>query len=246
MSHIFIKLPVISNNARVKINPADISKLVTSKDYEYRYWPLKGNLYSNDLSDQLFPKANSVYSIAPTYLHFENAGAGNGLATIYFPPVDSRFFVSGVFTVTEFPTTQLGMLLGTFNNPSGASQGFTFYVNGPGNKNLTVLFSGSAIGVVSLATLNKPIYVSAFVDKYNKRLDYMIIAEDQTFTGSRTVTTYTESGLPVIIGNSMQAQAGGGKYNCYDFVTDNLNRYSDLTSYYNDAKARMALKSITI
>lgn len=245
MSSVFFQLPVVSNNARVKLNPADVSKLVTTKDYEYRYWPLKGNLYSNDLSDQLIPKANSVYSITPTYVHFENAAAGNGLATAFVPPSQSRFFVSGVFTVTEFPTTQLGMLLGNFNNPSGASQGFTFYVNGS-SKNLTVLFSGSGVGVIALATLNKPIYVSAFVDKYNKRMDYMIVAEDQTFTGSRTVTTLAESGLPVSIGNTMQAQAGGGKYNCFDVVIDNINRYSDLTSYYNDAKARMNLKGIAI
>lgn len=245
MSNIVIKLPVVSNNARVRVNPADIAKLYTAKDYEYRYWPLKGNLYSNDLSDQLVPKSNSGYSISPNYLHFENTAAGNGLATSFVPAADTRFFVSGVFSVTEFPTA-LGMLLGTFNNPSGAMQGFTFYVNGPGNKNLTVLFNGSQIGVVSLATLNKPIYVSAFIDTYNKRMDYMVVAEGQTFTGQRTVTTYVDSGLPVTIGNTMQAQAGDGKYNCYDFVADNLNRYSDLTSYYNEAKARMNLKGITI
>ncbi|MDS7968221.1 hypothetical protein RMB12_14450 [Acinetobacter sp. V117_2] len=245
MSNIFIQLPVVSQNARVALNQADVAKLYTSTDYEYRYFPFESSLYSNDLSDKLVPKSNSIFNVTSDHLYFENSAVGNAIASAFIPPDDSRFFVSGVFTVKEFPSL-LGMLLGNFNNPSGATLGFTFYVNGPGNRNLTVLFGGSAIGVVSLTTLNKPIYVSAFVDKYNKHLDYFIVAEDQTFKGQLEAQSFTDSGLPISIGNTMQAQIGDGKYNCYDFVSDNLNRYSDLTRYYNDTKERMSRKGITI
>lgn len=242
MGTIFLKLPIVSAKARVQLKSSDVTKLYTSADYEYRYWPLKGNLYSNDLSDSLNANSKSIFAIELNAMRFENSDLGSGLATSFYPD-QSKFFMSGVFTVTEFGAG-LGMLLGTFNNPSGQSLGFTYYVNS--NKNLTLLIGDAGVGAITLANVNSAFYVSAFVDIANKKINYLIVAEGQTKSGTLSATTYTQSGLPIIVGNSMQAQAGAGKYKCYDLVVDNYNRYVDLQSYYNDAKARMNLKGISI
>ncbi|MFJ1518451.1 hypothetical protein ACG59Z_00925 [Acinetobacter sp. ABJ_C1_1] len=246
MPNLCIKLPVTSSSAQIKLNDVDLSKIVVSKDYEYRYFPLNGNIYSNDLSDKLVPSATTVYSILPDHISFNNNNAANtALRSAYTPPSNVRFQMSGVFTIGTFPASALGMLIGNFNNPSGVNQGSCFYINQ--SKQLIVLFGGNdSSTLTTLVNVNSPIYVSAIVDKANKTLDYYVVAEGQTFQGRRTTSTLNESSIPISIGNTMQAQASNGIYNCYDFVVDSLNRYADLASYYNDARARMSLKGISI
>lgn len=246
MSTICVRVPIVSNNARIKLNQSDVSRLVTSKDYEYRYFPLNGNTYSNDLSDKLLPSATSVFSILSDHINFNNNNAANtALRSAYIPPSNVRFVMSGVFTIDAFPNSALGMLIGNFNNPGGSNQGSCFYINQ--SRQLIALFGGTdSSTLTTLVNVNSPIYVSAIVDKANKTLDYYVVAEGNTFQGRRTTSTLNESSIPISIGNTMQAQASNGIYNCYDFVVDPLNRYSDLTSYYNEAKARMVLKGISI
>ena len=246
MSNIFIKLPVVSANAQVVMNQADVAKLYTSTDYEYRYFPFENSIYSNDLADKLLASSTSVFSILAHHSNFNNNGAANtALRSAFTPPENVRFFMSGVFTINTFPASALGMLIGNFNNPSGVNQGTCFYVNA--SKQLIVLFcGGGSLTLTTLANVNSPIYVSAIIDKYNKTLDYYVVAEGQTFQGRRTIASVVESTIPISIGNTMQTQVSNGIFNCYDFVVDTLNRYADLTSYYNDAKARMTLKGITI
>lgn len=244
MSNIFIKLSVSSKSASVQLDSSNISKIYTSVDYEYKYWPFKNNLFSNDLSDVLRSKSNSIFSIGDNYLKFSDNIENSALNTNYLPGDKSVFFMSGVFSVSEFPTSGIGMLLGNFNNPSSKQLGASFYVNT--NKNLSISAHGSGKAITALSQLNSPFYVSAISDNSKNKMEYLVVVGGVASSGIVSYATFTDSEIEVSVGNTMHAARGGGVYSCHDLVVDRLNRYSKLEEYYSDAKERMNKKGIQI